>query len=106
MLCNATRGMSRNIDAQRLKTLVTPGPPTDAGPDVRRCASCAATSVHPLIGLDPTGRGPPPYSSALAIAERVEAPTADAPLPLPPPPLPELPAPLPEPPPPLLPPAA
>ena len=116
--CDATRCMSRNIGTQRLKHLVTPGPPTHTDPEVRNCASHAAISVHPLIGLDPKGRGPPPYSSALAVAERVDPPTPDAPLPLPPPPLPEFPPPLPdvprplpeprppllEPPPPLLPP--
>ena len=55
MLCDATRGMSRNIDTQRLKKLVTPGPPADADSEQTSCASCSATSVHPLIGLDPMG---------------------------------------------------
>ena len=50
------------------------------------------------MGLDPTeGQGPLAYSSALAVAERVEVPTPDAPISLPP--LPLLPPPLPEPPP-------
>ena len=98
--------MSRNNNTQQLKIPVTPGSPTDADPGRTSCASRAAASVRPAIGLDPTeGRGPSPYSSALAAAERVEAPPPGAPLPLPPLlPLPEpLPLPL-LPPPPLLPP--
>ena len=77
--------MSRNGDTQRLNLPVTPGLPTDADPGRTSCASRAASSVSPTIGLDPTGgRGPSPNSSALAIAERVAAPAPDDPLPLPP----------------------
>ena len=71
----------------------------DAEPGRTSCATGAAASVHPLIGLDPTGgRGPPPIFVRFGRCGASGAPALDAPLPLPPPPLPLLP----ETPPPLL----
>ena len=101
--CDITGGMSRNNDTQRLKQkkTVTAGLSTNADPGRRVCASRAAAPVRPTIGLAPLwGRGPSPYSLALALAERVAAPAPDAPLPPPPepPPLPPLLGPPPPPP--------
>ena len=58
--------------------------PTDADFGRTSCASRPAASVRAMV--DPTeGRGPSPYSPALATAERVAPLAPDAPLPPPPP---------------------